>query len=86
MIAGSTMTPIIPALRNAVVLIEEAARIEENRIVNGPISPLVYQKIQANTSLMNNSSEVNGLSDGSNESASHVVITKIFASYKRNLL
>jgi hypothetical protein len=50
MIAGRTITLIITVLRNAVVLIEEAARIEENRIVNGPKSLLVYQKIQANTS------------------------------------
>jgi len=68
------------------VLIEEAARIEENRTVKGPRSPLVYQKIQAKTSLMNNSFELNGLSDGRNELASHFVIAKIFAIYKRNLL
>ena len=47
------MILILPPLRDAVVLIEEAARIEENTTVNGPTLYPVYQKIQAKTSSKN---------------------------------
>ena len=32
---------------SAVALIEEASKIEENRTIKDPRSPLVYQKVQA---------------------------------------
>ena len=59
MIAGRTITLIIVALRSAVVLIEEAAGIEEKKTIKDPKSPLVYQKVQAKTPLMNNALEPN---------------------------
>ena len=79
MSAGSTMTPIIVALRDAVVLIEEAARIEENRAVNRPLPPCLPEN-PSKYILNKGSFEPNGFSDDRNELASHVVIAKIFAT------
>ena len=65
------MTLIIAALKDAVVLIEEAARIEENRSVNGPSPPSRLPKNLSKDILNEHSFEPNGFSDGRNEPTSH---------------